>query len=376
MRTVLRQRLFQRFLLSLGGALVVSFGLAAAVTLVVGTRSLRANIQTELDGTANTIHLTLEAFLDARSSDLRLASQAEAMDDVLTGDANFRIQNALMELLRTTHGTYDELFVVDAHGIVISGTRMERIGESVPFPIASLAPTTDGSWLTPGPMRVPGADKRVLPMARPLRSRLAQQNSGWIVALVGWPRISALVSGVSIAGRPQRPSAFAVLFADEALRDPELARYAAVWKPAPGLLAEVLRFEAELVMLRADWDGARARIAHALRLTRDPDGQALLRMKDLHAARLAGRHGDHFMVDVAVLDLLQKRDRFAGHCRPGGEPPPGQNKAIDRIAVAGQDPDALKQLEGAIVALRGVVSHVASNDTLWRLDLPLKPWRG
>ena len=216
MRTVLRQRLFQRFLLSLGGALVVSFGLAAAVTLVVGTRSLRANIQTELDGTANTIHLTLEAFLDARSSDLRLASQAEAMDDVLTGDANFRIQNALMELLRTTHGTYDELFVVDAHGIVISGTRMERIGESVPFPIASLAPTTDGSWLTPGPMRVPGADKRVLPMARPLRSRLAQQNSGWIVALVGWPRISALVSGVSIAGRPQRPSAFAVLFADDA----------------------------------------------------------------------------------------------------------------------------------------------------------------
>ena len=212
MRTVLRQRLFQRFLLSIGGALVVSFALAAVVTLAVGTRSLGSNVQTELVGAANTIHLTLEAFLDARGSDLQLVSQSEAMDDVLTGDANFRIQNALMELLRTTHGTYDELFVVDAHGIIISGTRMERIGESVPFPIASLAPTIDGNWLTSGPLRVPGANERVLPMARPLRSRLAQQNSGWLVALVSWPSISALVSNVAIAGRPQRPLAFAVLF--------------------------------------------------------------------------------------------------------------------------------------------------------------------
>lgn len=216
MRTVLRQRLFQRFLLSLGGALVLAFGLAAVVTLTVGTRSLRANVKTELDGTANTIHLTLEAFLDARGSDLQLVSQAEAMDDVLTGDANFRIQNALMELLRTTHGTYDELFVVDAQGVIISGTRMERIGESLPFPIASLAPTTDGNWLTAGPMRVPGTGERVLPMARPLRSRLAQQNSGWLVALVRWSRISALVSNVAIAGRPQRPLAFAVLFTGDA----------------------------------------------------------------------------------------------------------------------------------------------------------------
>ena len=46
----------------------------------------------------------------------------------------------------------------------------------------------------------------------------------------------------------------------------------------------------------------------------------------------------------------------------------GLSQKIDRIASAGQDPEALKQLEGAIVALRGVVSHVASNDALAQLS--------
>ena len=38
------------------------------------------------------------------------------------------------------------------------------------------------------------------------------------------------------------------------------------------------------------------------------------------------------------------------------------------IAGSGQDPTALKQLEGAIVAMRGIVSHVASNDALAKLS--------
>jgi localization factor PodJL len=46
----------------------------------------------------------------------------------------------------------------------------------------------------------------------------------------------------------------------------------------------------------------------------------------------------------------------------------GLSQKIDRVASTTQDPDALKQLEGAIVALRGVVSHVASNDALTQLS--------
>ena len=46
----------------------------------------------------------------------------------------------------------------------------------------------------------------------------------------------------------------------------------------------------------------------------------------------------------------------------------GLSQKIDRVASASQDPEALKQLEGAIVALRGVVSHVASNDALAQLS--------
>lgn len=46
----------------------------------------------------------------------------------------------------------------------------------------------------------------------------------------------------------------------------------------------------------------------------------------------------------------------------------GLSAKIDRIAASSQDPAALQQLEGAIVALRGIVSHVASNDALAKLS--------
>ena len=44
------------------------------------------------------------------------------------------------------------------------------------------------------------------------------------------------------------------------------------------------------------------------------------------------------------------------------------SRKIDLIAGNSQDPAALKQLEGAIVAMRGIVSHVASNDALAKLS--------
>jgi localization factor PodJL len=46
----------------------------------------------------------------------------------------------------------------------------------------------------------------------------------------------------------------------------------------------------------------------------------------------------------------------------------GLSDKIDRIATSSQDPAALQQLEGTIVALRGIVSHVASNDALAKLS--------
>src|SRR5262249_33306280 len=44
------------------------------------------------------------------------------------------------------------------------------------------------------------------------------------------------------------------------------------------------------------------------------------------------------------------------------------SQKIDLIADNNQDPAALRQLEGSIVAMRGIVSHVASNDALARLS--------
>ena len=43
------------------------------------------------------------------------------------------------------------------------------------------------------------------------------------------------------------------------------------------------------------------------------------------------------------------------------------SRKIDTISVTHQDPATLDQLESAIAALRGIVSHVASDDALAKL---------
>ena len=54
----------------------------------------------------------------------------------------------------------------------------------------------------------------------------------------------------------------------------------------------------------------------------------------------------------------------------------GLSQKIDRIAAGSQDPTSMKQLEAAIVALRGIVSHVASNDALTKLSEEVRTLAG
>jgi localization factor PodJL len=55
----------------------------------------------------------------------------------------------------------------------------------------------------------------------------------------------------------------------------------------------------------------------------------------------------------------------------------GLSQKIDRIADIGQNhPEVLKQLEGAILALRGTIAHVASNDALSQLTKEVRALSG
>src|SRR5262245_56356283 len=106
-----RDSAFAKLAWALGGALTVAFGLAAALSIGIGSRGLRESVDQELAGIAQVVHLDLERFLAARHAELRLCSEVEAMDDVVVNDSHFHIENELMRLGRTYPAIYQELMV-------------------------------------------------------------------------------------------------------------------------------------------------------------------------------------------------------------------------------------------------------------------------
>lgn len=211
MPLVPRGRLFQQILLSVSAALIVSFMIAATITLWVGTRALKSSAEADLHGVAHLVHLRVESFLEARLADLRLTAAVEAMDDIVTGDEHFRIQNSLMRLRRELPGLYEELLVTDMNGGTIAATRLERLDARPPIHPGKLGPAADGTRLSAGPVDLVGVPRKVLVLARPIVSRIDGEPSGWLIALVRWEAISRMVSEIPIGGREQRNTAFAVI---------------------------------------------------------------------------------------------------------------------------------------------------------------------
>ena len=211
-----RESLFARLAWSLGAALMLAFGLAAALSISIGSRSLRQSVDQELDSIANLVHLDVERFLASRQAELQLCAEVEAMDDVVVDDSHFRIENELMRVARTYPSIYEELLVTKGAGrVVVASTNVQRIGTAWPVDPAQLLPAEGGGRIGDGPASRPGATGPVLVIARPVRSSVSHDQAGWLVALVRWSAIDDLLRDASMLGERQNARAFAVLMSGE-----------------------------------------------------------------------------------------------------------------------------------------------------------------
>src|SRR5262249_34173942 len=138
------------------------------------------------------------------------------MDDVVVDDGHFRIENELMRLARTYPSIYEELLVTKGPGrTVVASTNVQRIGSTWPFDPGQLLPADGGGRISEGPVTRPGATGPVLVIARPVRSSVSHDQTGWLVALVRWSALDDLLRDASMLGERQNPRAFAVLMSGE-----------------------------------------------------------------------------------------------------------------------------------------------------------------
>src|SRR5262245_63254571 len=104
--------LFVRLTGSLVAVLFVSFGVAAAFSILAGRRTLEHSVTEEINKAASSASSEVERFLTERQGDLQLCSGLEVMDDLLVHDPDLRIQNLLLNLRRIYPASYLEISAV------------------------------------------------------------------------------------------------------------------------------------------------------------------------------------------------------------------------------------------------------------------------
>jgi signal transduction histidine kinase/CheY-like chemotaxis protein/HPt (histidine-containing phosphotransfer) domain-containing protein len=174
--------------------LVVSFAVAAILSISAGRRTLRSRVGEDLQTSALAVQTEIDRFLSDRSGDLQLSAGLETMDDVLIRDRDLRVQNLLMRLSRAFPTHYRELVVIASDSVVVSSTNLSRIGRRFDLSKLGMFESGDGEWRSRGVVTPPGAAGPVIVLAEPIVSRLSVGPAGWMVGLVNWDAIETIVS--------------------------------------------------------------------------------------------------------------------------------------------------------------------------------------
>ncbi len=210
----LRSGLFVRLSASLGAVLVVSFTVAAVLSIAAGRHNLEKRVSENLESVAHAARLEVQRFLAERAADLRLSADLEVMDDILIRDAQLRIQNQLVKLQRTYPTSFLEIAALDTSRKVVASTRADRIGSVLDLFALGPARTAEGTVWGRGASLLPGASEPAIMIAPPVLSRLAGGQIGWLVAFVKWREIEGIVRRARVGGEAENPTTF-VLLADK-----------------------------------------------------------------------------------------------------------------------------------------------------------------
>jgi signal transduction histidine kinase/DNA-binding response OmpR family regulator len=196
---------------SLAAALVVSFAVAAAISIGAGRRTLERGVRDELGSTGRSVRDEIHRFLEERAGDIKLCAGLESMDDLLIGDPDLRVQNQLIKLDRANPESYLELSAVNESGEVIASTNSRRLGRKLDLESMRLYVRTDGTHQSLGTLGAPWTSDATVVLASPVKSRLSPDRVGWLVGFVDWKAVKRLVARVDVAGHAQGPRGFVLL---------------------------------------------------------------------------------------------------------------------------------------------------------------------
>jgi PAS domain S-box-containing protein len=176
----------------LAATMLASFAVATGVSIIVGRRAIMGQTTASLRSEGLVVLSEVQHFLDQRLVEVELWSADAAMDDVLIGDRDLRVQNHLLRLQRAFPTHYLELSVLDPSASVLASTQRGRIGLPLDLAPFALQPI-DGSMARASRLVVLPNGNAALVFVHPIRSRLRSDAIGTFVAFVAWKPVEEIM---------------------------------------------------------------------------------------------------------------------------------------------------------------------------------------
>jgi len=176
---------------------------AASLTIVAARRTMGDAVERALQSQARTIFDDVEHLLQEQAILVERWSGSTAVDNVLIGDVHLELVNFLLEA-RAYEPDFTVLTVTDASGLVVASTDAGSIGRHCAVEVDDLV-KLEQTALRRGPFPGPGnGPDPTFILAHPLRSHLAGNNLGWLIAVTRWEPVRQIVR---LASTPteQRP---------------------------------------------------------------------------------------------------------------------------------------------------------------------------
>jgi PAS domain S-box-containing protein len=208
------QSYFLRLLAAFSMVVVVAFSMAATLILVVGGNTVRQLVEEHLLLQAQVANHDVDEFFLDRSRDLLSWSTLAVMDDVLTDDQGFKIQNFLLDVQHDERNHYPVLTVLNRDKVIIASTRIEESGQvwssgGLELPDEPVA----GLVLSVYPVKESGSWSELL-MAYPIVTELHSDPAGWLIAAMNWRQVETLLQSSRFLQDRPAGAAYMLLVSD------------------------------------------------------------------------------------------------------------------------------------------------------------------
>lgn len=153
---------------------------------------LKTEIESDMQVRASAAAEDIDHLMFERAQNVMSWSQLEIMQEARISDVDKRLSNFLRDLKASYHGIYADIYVVDAHGVIVAASTPTLLGQHR----AAAQPWLQAE-LPGGRCQIFPVVNGTLPLAAAISDAFGDAPAGTLVALFDWSQVSHVLAAAS-----------------------------------------------------------------------------------------------------------------------------------------------------------------------------------